>query len=49
MYKSKGNGGLEAIKMGVKLKIAFCKKFAQALVRNAIWTKRQKIKGSARH
>ena len=37
LYKSKKDGGLGAVDLGLKLKIAFCKNIAVGIKRNAMW------------
>lgn len=37
LYKSKINGGLGAVDLGLKLRVAFCKNVAAGLERKAIW------------
>ena len=37
LYKNKYNGGLGAVDLGLKLKIAFCKNVASGFKRNTVW------------
>lgn len=37
LYKSKKEGGLGAVDLGLKLEITFCKNIASGIKRNAVW------------